>query len=262
MTDADQTLLRDVLAAEQRLLAQKLAVGTGFACGLALLAGWPAALVCGAVLWAGQIAAWAYVAALLGAPEGSVRQATLMWLAPLSHVVGAATYGVLAPGYWLAGGPGGPVVATLLLAANAQHIWLHYAAVPRLAVTGIACQLAWLLLLSLSGAVPGLVAFLPDVAAPMAGGEALSHAAAALTTLVFGWHLALSVIQSRALRGGARASPRRGRGGGAGEVGVPGQHEPRDPHAHERRDRHGRASGRDPARCAPARVRRGDPLVG
>ena len=197
MTDADQTLLRDVLTAERRQLPQRLMVGTGFAGGLALLSGWPAALACGAILWAGQIAGWAHVTALLRAPEGSRRRTMLARVAVLGHFVGAATYGVLAPCYWLAGGPSGPVVATLLLVANAQHTWLHYAAVPRLAVTGIACHLGWLLLLSLSGAAPGLVAFLPGPAAPTAGGEVLSHAAAALCTFVFAWHLALSVIQSR-----------------------------------------------------------------
>ena len=47
-----------------------------------------------------------------------------------------------------------------------------------------------------------------------------------------------------------RAPPRagRGRGGLALEVRVPGQHEPRDPHAAQRRDRHDRAAARDRAR--------------
>ncbi|MEM8755555.1 MAG: ATP-binding protein, partial [Pseudomonadota bacterium] len=196
-TGAEQTLLLEVLAAEQRQLAQRLAVGTGFSGGLVLLAGWPAALVCCAVLWVGQIAGLVFTSALLRAPESSRRRLALVRLAPLSHFVGAATYGVLAPAYWFMGGPAGPVVATLLLVANAQHVWLHYAATPRLAVTGIACQLAWLLGLTIAAAAPAFDAFVPAAPATSENRETLSYAAAAITTLVFAWHLALSVVQSR-----------------------------------------------------------------
>ena len=52
-----------------------------------------------------------------------------------------------------------------------------------------------------------------------------------------------------------RAPPRARRGGRrlALEVGVPGQHEPRDPHADERRDRHDRAAAPTPSSTAEQR---------
>ncbi len=46
----------------------------------------------------------------------------------------------------------------------------------------------------------------------------------------------------------AEPRPREGAGGVAAQVAVRGQHEPRDPHAAERRDRHGGAAARDRAR--------------
>lgn len=182
---AEEILLTQVLESEQRQLVQRLAVGAGFSGGLVLLAAWPAAVICCAVLWIGQAMGLAYTNALLGAPDGSSRRRALVSFAPLGHFVGAASYGILAPGYWFMGGPVGQVVATLLLVANAQHVWLHYSAVPRLAVTGIACQLIWLLILSLVSAAPSLIPFLHTSPVASASQDALSYAAAALCTLVF-----------------------------------------------------------------------------
>ena len=63
----------------------------------------------------------------------------------------------------------------------------------------------------------------------------------------------------------ARGGARERRGGRAGQERLPRQHEPRDPHADERRDRHDRAAARDrahapssattPRRCAPRATR-------
>ena len=53
----------------------------------------------------------------------------------------------------------------------------------------------------------------------------------------------------------ARRRARRGARGRAAEVAVPGQHEPRDPHADERRDRDGRAAARHRAVRGAARLR-------
>ena len=58
------------------------------------------------------------------------------------------------------------------------------------------------------------------------------------------------ITERKRRRGGARAGARRGARGVAAEVRVPGQHEPRDPHADERRDRHDRAAARHRARRA------------
>ncbi len=56
-------------------------------------------------------------------------------------------------------------------------------------------------------------------------------------------------------RSGDVRCPRQGHGGIAAEVGLPGQHEPRDPHPDERRHRHDRPAARDRSRCPPARLR-------
>ncbi len=58
------------------------------------------------------------------------------------------------------------------------------------------------------------------------------------------------------------ACSRAGHGSLTVEVRVPGQHEPRDPHADERRHRHDRAAPRHRARHRAARVRRGHQPVG
>ena len=58
-----------------------------------------------------------------------------------------------------------------------------------------------------------------------------------------------------ACRAGAPAGARQRRRGVAREVRVPGQHEPRDPHAAERRDGHARAADGHRADARPARVR-------
>ena len=60
---------------------------------------------------------------------------------------------------------------------------------------------------------------------------------------------------------GVEPAADRGQGGGrrrqSGQVRVPGQHEPRDPHADERRDGNGRATGSRPTfRRSPAALRR------
>ncbi len=63
-------------------------------------------------------------------------------------------------------------------------------------------------------------------------------------------------------RGRARDRPPPGRGGDARQGRVPRQHEPRDPHADERGDRHDRAGAADPADAAAARVHPDRPPVG
>ena len=76
-------------------------------------------------------------------------------------------------------------------------------------------------------------------------------------------HRVLRHHPARAGRAGPatqRAGAARGQGSGRKreqrQVGVPGQHEPRDPHADERRARTDRAAARDPARRPAAAVRR------
>ena len=54
---------------------------------------------------------------------------------------------------------------------------------------------------------------------------------------------------------GARPGQGGRRGGEPGQEPVPGQHEPRDPDAHERGDRDGRTAARHPARRGAARIR-------
>jgi hypothetical protein len=54
---------------------------------------------------------------------------------------------------------------------------------------------------------------------------------------------------------GKLTQPSGWRGGEPGEEPLPGRHEPRVPHTAQRRDRHGRGAGHDPARRRPARHR-------
>ena len=71
----------------------------------------------------------------------------------------------------------------------------------------------------------------------------------------------LARAESAGRRAHAGPGARQGSGGGrdARQVGVPRQHESRDPHADERRDRHDRAGAGHEARPGAARVRRDDP---
>ncbi len=59
----------------------------------------------------------------------------------------------------------------------------------------------------------------------------------------------------------ARTARRQGEGGSRRprQVGIPGRHEPRDPHADERRHRHDRAAARHRADIRPALLRRNHP---
>ena len=67
--------------------------------------------------------------------------------------------------------------------------------------------------------------------------------------------------RAQGVRGGAASRPRRGPGGHAGQGRVPGEHEPRDPHADERRHRHDRLAAGYAAQRPPAQLRRDHPLA-
>jgi PAS domain S-box-containing protein len=66
------------------------------------------------------------------------------------------------------------------------------------------------------------------------------------------------ITERKRVETGPGARPRRGRGVGAVEVPVPGQHEPRDPHAHEWRARHVGTAPRNRSGAESTRVRGDD----
>ncbi len=188
----DDTLMVEVLKVEQALFVQRVLVGTGFALALWFCTTPWSALVCGGVLWAGQLVGRASTAMLLRA-RGPRPRLLLAYLAPVSHFAGSVSYAALAPGFWFAGIAGGEAIAVLLLVANAQHTWLHYSAVPRLAIAGVSAQLSWLIGLPIATVVLGGWVMPPPADDLIVEGLVVAMVGAA----VFAWHLWLSILQSR-----------------------------------------------------------------
>lgn len=197
MGQTETTMLRDVLVTDRRLFVQRCAVGIGFSLALWPFAGPTVALSCLLVLLSGQVLGQIYTIAVLSSPPRSQRQDILMRWLPFASFQGSLTYASLGPAWWVFGGVAGPITATILLVANAQHIWLHYSPTPRLAVPNILAHLLPLAIL------PAVSAFVdePLVRASTLGmpgaHDWLSYAFASVTSLVFVWHLGLSMLQNR-----------------------------------------------------------------
>lgn len=179
----EETLLLGVLAKGRGLLPEKLAMAALFAAGLWYLAGWPLAAGCLVVTCVGQGIELTFGEVALRAPPGSRRRAVMLRLAPLPLFLACVTFVVPAPVYWLAGGSMGPVVAVVMVLGSAQHVWLHFSAVPRMAAAGLGAFLAWLVALLAAGIALG-------------GGsdnhELVGHAMALLSLVVMMWNLASS----------------------------------------------------------------------